>query len=203
GYRLGVERCPQDTKTSIPIGKACSGEELLVLDQQLKPIKNGYTGDLFIRGAGLSPGYWRNEEETARVFLEFQDDKGGRSRMYMTGDLARVGNDGLVYFVGRKDYQIKSRGYRIELGEIEAALNAVESLRECAVISIPSEEFDGVKICCAYVANDGEAITPVKLRTRLSSELPDYMIPSQWRSLSELPKNQAGKIDRRKLAEIW
>jgi non-ribosomal peptide synthetase component F len=83
-------------------------------------------GDLYIRGAGLSPGYWRDPDKTALAFLPYGPD--GRERIYKTGDRARVGDDGLVYFMGRSDSQIKSRGYRIELGEVEAALNTLEEL---------------------------------------------------------------------------
>ncbi|MGH8370814.1 MAG: AMP-binding protein, partial [Gammaproteobacteria bacterium] len=198
-----LERCPQDDKATIPIGKACDGEELLVLNQALEPVSAGETGDLYISGSGLSSGYWRNQAETDKAFLILPGEGNKYSRLYRTGDIARVDNHGLVYFSGRKDYQVKSRGYRIELGEIETVLNTLESLRECVVIAVPSEEFDGMKICCAYVPHEGSVVTPVNLRAQLSAELPDYMIPSQWRSMSELPKNPAGKIDSRKIAETW
>lgn len=191
---------PSDMATAIPIGRACAGEELLVLDGALTPAAPGVTGDLYIGGVGLSPGYWRNPEDTTRAFME-PPERGGR--IYRTGDLARYGEDGLVYFVGRKDHQVKSRGYRIELGEIEVALNTVNSLRECAVLAVHSDGFEGVKICCAYVPLDGAQISPLKLRNELSALLPDYMIPSEWKAYSELPKNATGKIDRRRLSESW
>lgn len=191
---------PADATAAIPIGRACGGEELLVLDDALQPVPPEVTGDLYIGGAGLSPGYWQNPAETARAFVE---RPGGGARIYRTGDLARVGQDGLVYFAGRKDHQVKSRGYRIELGEIETALNTVDSLRECAVVAVQSGGFEGVKICCAYVPHNGTKVNPLKLRTELSALLPDYMIPSEWKALSELPKNATGKIDRRTLSESW
>lgn len=191
---------PVDMAAAIPIGSACGGEELLVLDETLAPVAPGVTGDLYIGGAGLSPGYWRNPEETSRAFVE---STGADGRIYRTGDLARRGEDGLVYFAGRKDHQVKSRGYRIELGEIEVALNTVESLRECAVLAVHSDGFEGVKICCAYVPLNGAQVSPLKLRNELSALLPDYMIPSEWKAYSELPKNATGKIDRRRLSESW
>ena len=196
-----VTECPADDKASIPIGTACDGEELLVLDKDLKPAPYDDVGDLYIRGAGLSPGYWRNPPDTAAAFLPSPDSKGGR--MYRTGDLARRRDDGLVYFVGRRDSQVKSRGYRIELGEIESALNTVDSLCESAVVAVPSQGFEGVTICCAYAPREDCTVTPATLRMRLSNLLPEYMIPSEWRIFDELPKNAAGKIDRRRLKETW
>jgi amino acid adenylation domain-containing protein len=196
-----LTECPADDKASIPIGVACDGEELLVLDDALKPAAAGDVGDLYIRGAGLSPGYWRNQADTTIAFLPSPDNKGGR--IYRTGDLARRGNDGLVYFVGRRDFQVKSRGYRIELGEIESALNTVDQLYESAVVAVPSRGFEGVTICCAYAPKEDCTVTPAILRMQLSNLLPEYMIPSEWRVFDELPKNSAGKIDRRKLKETW
>ena len=198
-----VDLPPADATAAIPIGKACGGEELLVLDEALRPVPTGDVGDLYIGGAGLSPGYWRNPEETMRAFVELPAADSRQRRIYKTGDLARVDETGLVYFAGRKDHQVKSRGYRIELGEIETALNTMDSLRECAVVAIKTDGFEGVKICCAYVPRNGSKMNPLSLRTQLNSLLPDYMIPSEWKALSELPKNATGKIDRRRLSESW
>ncbi|HKT31117.1 MAG TPA: amino acid adenylation domain-containing protein [Gammaproteobacteria bacterium] len=192
--------CPDDPLVPVPIGQPCGGETLHVLDEQLQPVKPGTTGELYIAGAGLSPGYWRNPEETAKAFVRSPD---GKARLYRTGDLARIDEDGLVHFIGRKDTQIKSRGYRIELGEVEAALNTLDALRESAVIAVPSGDFDGMTICCAYVANDSNSSSPAKLRRELSRLLPEYMLPSQWKAFETLPKNPAGKIDRRSLKEAW
>ena len=147
-----VPSCPENPRESIPIGAACKGEQLLVLGEDLKPVPPGETGDLYIGGSGLSPGYWRDPQKTAEAFIRRPGTSDPADRIYKTGDLAQMDADGLAYYVGRADSQIKSRGYRIELGEIEAALNAVEGLKECAVVAIPSEGFEGTTICCAYVS---------------------------------------------------
>ncbi len=196
-----VPECPADERAPVPIGLPCDGESLLVLDDALRPVPDGETGDLYIGGVGLSPGYWGEPEKTRRAFLEnpWGDDPG--MRIYRTGDLARRGEDGLIYFLGRADTQIKSRGYRIELGEIESALAAVAGLRESAVVAVPSEDFGGVEICCAYVPADPGAVTPRDLRHVLAEALPTYMIPTVWRAYELLPKNASGKIDRRRLRE--
>jgi acyl-coenzyme A synthetase/AMP-(fatty) acid ligase len=111
--------------------------------------------------------------------------------------------DGLIYFRGRADSQIKSRGYRIELAEIEVALNTSPLLQECAVVAASSHDFDGVKICCSYVPLNGAAVHPVKLKAHLRQYLPSYMIPSHWHAMTDLPRNANGKIDRRALKEFW
>jgi len=192
-----VPSCPKDEKAEIPIGRACDGERLLVLDDALQPTPPGDIGALYIQGDGLSPGYWRDPEKTRSVFLE--DD--ARGRMYNTGDLARTGEDGLIYLLGRADSQIKSRGYRIELGEIEAALCALGVLRECAVVAIRSEGFEGMTICCAYALPERGSLEPADLRARLMEFLPSYMLPSQWMHFDALPLNGNGKVDRPRLKQ--
>src|SRR3989449_823116 len=162
-----VPRCPEDDRAAIPIGTPCEGEELLVLDEALRRVSPGEVGELYIRGVGLSPGYWRDPEKTRAVFLRNPFSSDPADRIYRTGDLARIGDDALVYFLGRADSQIKSRGYRIELGEIEAALNAVSCLQECAVVAIPTDGFEGTAICCAYVPRPGVPVTPAELRRDL------------------------------------
>jgi len=192
-----VTRCPQDDNVEIPIGKGCEGEDLLVLDEALQPLGPGEVGDLYIRGVGLSPGYWRDPDKTQSVFIS--DSRHGR--IYKTGDLARTGAGDLVYLLGRADSQIKSRGYRIELGEIEAALNALGSLKESAVVAVPTDGFEGMTICCAYVPPAAPEISHSDLRQRLAAVLPSYMLPSQWLALESLPLNANGKIDRPRLRE--
>lgn len=196
-----MPKCPEDERAAIPIGSACEGEELLVLDEALRPVPPGQVGDLYIRGVGLSPGYWKDPKRTAAVFLQNPLVADPTDRIYKTGDLARVGEDGLVYFVGRADSQIKSRGYRIELGEIEAALSAIPWLRESAAVAIPTDGFEGILICCAYAPVPAAGATPAAVRRELSKLLPRYMLPARWMALERLPQNANGKIDRRRLKE--
>jgi amino acid adenylation domain-containing protein len=195
-----VPECPASEDEVIPIGRACAGEELLVLDEQRRPVPSGEQGDLYIAGAGLSPGYWRDRERTLQAFTLRPRTSNPEDRIYRTGDLAVMGADGLVRFVGRADTQVKSRGYRIELGEIETALHALGILRECAVVAAPGTAFDSV-ICCAYVPLEGKAVSPSGMREELARVLPAYMLPSRWLALEALPATGNGKIDRRELKD--
>jgi amino acid adenylation domain-containing protein len=190
-----VPQIPRNETEPISIGAACEGEQLMVLDGELRPVKDGETGDLYIAGDGLSPGYWNDPEKTAQAFVTSPTGQ----RIYKTGDLARTGSDGLLYLLGRSDSQIKSRGYRIELGEIESALHTLGEVRECAVVAIDSEDFDGKTICCAYVSET--KIEPARLRERLSKLVPPYMLPARWMQFDKLPLNGNGKIDRPRVRE--
>jgi amino acid adenylation domain-containing protein len=194
---------PEDERSPLPIGTACDGEELIVLDHHLQPVPPGVIGDLYIGGSGLSPGYWREPEKTAAAFLHVSCDSNTNYRIYRTGDLARRGENGLVYFIGRTDTQIKSRGYRIELGEIEAALSTLPDLQESAVVAIDRSGFEGWLICCAYVLQPLSLATSLSVRKELEKHIPSYMIPARWMSCTVLPKNANGKIDRPKLRELF
>jgi len=195
--------CPELDTAVIPIGTACAGEELLVLDKQLHKVPAGVTGDLYIGGRGLSPGYWCDPDKTSEAFVQNPYSTDPLDRIYRTGDLARAGKDDLVYFAGREDTQIKSRGYRIELGEIESAFNTIKELRECAVVAIETSNFEGSSVCCAYVPCQENGITSAQLREKLSGIIPLYMLPSQWMPFKVLPKNANGKIDRGQLKETF
>jgi amino acid adenylation domain-containing protein len=193
--------CPEDPRALIPIGIACDGEELLVLDGSMQPAPVEDIGEIYIGGEGVAAGYWRQPELTDAVFVP--DPRNPSRRLYKTGDLGRLGKDGLVYFLGRRDSQIKSRGYRIELGEIEAALNTIAGLKGSAVVAVPSEGFEGNVICCAYCTDSEDELNPVVLRRELSQMLPAYMLPTQWLAMPALPVNANGKVDRRKLREVF
>lgn len=195
-----VPECPQHERAQLPIGAACDGAELLVLDENFRPVAGGATGELYIGGAGLSPGYWKDPERTRQAFLP--DPRDPSRRLYRTGDLVRLGEDGLVYLLGRLDSQLKSRGYGIESGEIEAALHALGVLRECAVIGIPGNGIEGTAICCAYVVAGDIKPAPARLRAELEKTLPRHMVPAHWMEFAELPRNAGGEVDRRRLQEI-
>lgn len=191
---------PDDETASIPIGVACPGEELVVLDSDLAEVPPGETGDLYLGGVGLSSGYWRDDERTREAFIADPRDPAGR--LYRTGDLARF-EDGVFWFLGRSDTQVKIRGYRIELGEIETALNAVPGIAEAAVVAVRSSGFDSLSLCGAYASRSDRVVTLGTVRDTIRTVLPPYMIPTRWLELSELPKNSNGKVDRPALRAMF
>jgi amino acid adenylation domain-containing protein len=198
-----VPGCPEDPQSAIPIGEACDGEELLVLDDALRPVADGQVGELYIGGLGLSPGYWRDPERTAAAFVQRPGSGNADQRLYRTGDLAWIDPRGHIMLVGRADTQVKSRGYRIELGEIEAALNTIDELQGAAAVALQTDGFEGTQLGCAYVPRVGvNSLEPAVLRRRLAELLPTYMLPSRWKQLTHLPLNGNGKLDRVRLREI-
>lgn len=198
-----VPSAGMDESAIIPIGVPCDGEELLVLDEDLQRVPAGQVGDLYIAGVGLSPGYWRDEEKTAEAFQPHPFASDRRERIYRTGDLATEGEDGLFYFHGRIDSQIKSRGYRIELGEIETAIDSLGLVSDCVVLGVSADGFQGTAICCAYIPPSDRPIPPHVLRSALLPVLPTYMLPSRWRSFDVFPMNANGKVDRRNLRDLF
>jgi len=198
-----VPECPTDPQEQIPIGEACTGERLFVLDDQLQAVEQGTQGDLYISGEGLSLEYWEDRKKSEAVFLQPDERLGLPEKIYKTGDLAYQGKDGLFNFLGRNDSQIKSRGYRIELGEIETAMNALGILKDCAVVGVPTGGFEGTSICCAFVPEAEADVTSQVIRSQASELLPRYMLPARWLSFESLPKTGNGKTDRKKLKEMF
>lgn len=197
-----VESCPAKDSEPVPIGVACGGESLHVLDDGLRPVAPDVVGQLFLGGVGLSPGYWRDGERTAEAFVESRHvpDAG---RLYRTGDLARIDDNGLAHFLGRNDRQIKSRGFRIELDEIAGALAGLDELSHSAVVAVDTPGFEGTTICAAYVLKPTSDASPASLRTQLANAIPSYMLPGRWLAVAEIPTTPNGKIDHRAVIELF
>lgn len=181
---------------NVPIGKPLVNTQLYVVDALGQPLPIGVAGELLVGGEGVGRGYLARPELTADKFIP--DSFSGRSgaRLYRTGDLARFLPDGTIDFLGRIDHQVKVRGHRIELGEIEAALGRHPLIRQA--VAVAREDAPGDKRLVAYVVSDEEL--PVgDLRGHLKEQLPEYMIPSVFVTLPELPLTANGKVDRRAL----
>ncbi len=182
--------------TSIPYGYPIQNCRYYVLDHQLRPLPVGITGDLYIAGVCLAQGYLNREELTAERFIPDPFVPG--ERMYKTGDLSRYWPDSTLEFLGRADSQVKIRGFRVELGEIETALTQLPDVRDavCTVYLDASEQ----KSLVAYlVPNLGKTLEEAALRQALAEGLPDFMVPSHFVMLPELPLSPNGKVDRKAL----
>ena len=185
-----------DPTASIPIGAACAGEELLVLDENLVGVPEGAVGDLYIGGVGLSPGYWRDPVRTDQVFLPDPRSPHGPERLYRTGDRGRVGPDGAVEFLGRADFQIKTAGYRVEPAEVESAVLALPAVTACVVAAVTVDDFSGSAIGCVYVPAPDSSPRVGEMKRRLGRTLPSFMVPSRWLAVDRLPLDGRGKVDR-------
>jgi amino acid adenylation domain-containing protein len=186
---------------NVPIGRPIANTQLYVLDEWGELVGVGMKGELYIGGAGVARGYLQRPELTAERFIPDAFSSEAGARLYRTGDQARYRADGELEYLGRIDNQVKIRGYRIELGEIEAALSAVSGVREVVVDVRPG--LGGTeKRLVAYVVWEAGAEGPVtELRRRLKERLPDYMSPSAYVELAQLPLTANGKVDRRALPE--
>ncbi|MCM3342854.1 amino acid adenylation domain-containing protein [Paenibacillus sp. MER TA 81-3] len=185
-----------NSKNSIPIGRPLDGTTAYVLSAQGQLLPVGVPGELCLGGAGVAAGYWNLPELTLEKFKPDPFIEGGR--MYKTGDLARWLPDGNLEYWGRIDQQVKIRGYRIELGEIEARLMLHADIGQAAVVTWT--ERPGSEVLCAYYVGS-KRLEPVELRNHLSIALPEYMVPTYFVHLPELPLTINGKLDRRTLPE--
>ncbi len=177
------------------IGKPISNTRLYILEKNRNPVPLGVPGELYISGASVGRGYYKQEQLTRERYIPDPFFPG--QRMYRTGDLARWLADGNIEFIGRIDNQVKVRGYRIELGEIESQLLNHHDITDTVVISRQGK--DGDKYLCAYLVAKNE-VKAAELRKYLARKLPNYMIPSYFVQLEKIPLTSNGKIDKRSLA---
>jgi amino acid adenylation domain-containing protein len=192
-----IGEVPPDWR-SIPYGRPITDARYHVLDDRLSPAPIGVPGDLFIAGPCLASGYAGEPILTASQFMPDPFGPLPGARMYRTGDRARYFADGNLEFLGRRDHQIKIRGFRIELGEVEARLREHPAVREA--VALAREDTPGDKRLVAYLIPQGDAAPdPVDLRRVLRQRLPEYMIPSAFVALPELPVTANGKLDRQAL----
>ncbi|MFC6086776.1 amino acid adenylation domain-containing protein [Sphaerisporangium aureirubrum] len=183
---------------NMPIGTALPSADLRVLDDRLRPVPVGGTGEMYIGGSSLARGYLARPGLTAQRFVADPDPRRPGRRLYRTGDLVRRRPDGNLEFLGRVDTQIKIRGFRVEPMEIESMLSRHPQIAESVVVVY--EPSPGDRRLAAYlVPGPGARAGIPELRRFLERELPAYMVPSAFVELEALPLNANGKIDRDRL----
>ena len=185
---------PFNDEDALPIGVPFKNTDILLLDGDNLITEAGVKGEICVRGTSLAHGYYNNPEKTAEAFCQNPLNKAYPELIYRTGDLAKYGEDGLIYFVSRKDYQIKHMGHRIELSEVEIAINSLPYIDAgCCIYDKPNEQivlfYQSANECERDIMKDG---------TKL---LPKYMMPNRFIHFTELPMTKNAKIDRVKLAE--
>jgi amino acid adenylation domain-containing protein len=191
----------EELPSTIPIGRPIPNTELYLLDTRLRPVPIGVPGELYIGGIGVGLGYLGRPDLTAEHFIPHPFSQQPGARLYKTGDVARyISSDGVLEYLGRSDHQVKLRGYRIELGEIEAHLRRLQQVRDAVVIL--RTDASGNPLLVGYVVpNQQQVLTSETLRTALSLSLPEYMVPSAFVFLKDLPLTTNGKVNRQALPE--
>lgn len=178
----------------LPMGQAFPNEKVFLLDEEDKQIteKNvGIPGEICVSGTALSLGYFNNWEKTEQTFVQNPLNKKYMETIYRTGDLGIYDGAGELYFLSRKDFQIKHMGHRIELGEIEISINAIKGVS---------------RVCCTYDQDENKIIaffegdaTKKEITHELNHKLPKFMIPNVFVHVQDMPITKNGKIDRKQL----
>ena len=181
----------------ILIGRPVGNTRMYILGPDGQPVPSGVPGELYIAGAGVARGYWRQPALTKARFLPDPFDADPGRRMYRTGDLARYRADGQIQLIGRTDHQVKLRGHRIELGEIEARDRT--SSGSAPGRSRPARRRQRSTAHCLHQAVRRYAADPGNLRSWLQERLPEYMVPSLFIPIAEIPLTPNGKVDRKRL----
>jgi amino acid adenylation domain-containing protein len=189
---------PRDLAGPVLLGRPVANTRACVLDARLRPLPVGVPGELFLGGSQVARGYWQRPGLTAEKFVPSPLPEPADGTLYRTGDRVRQLADGQFEFLGRLDEQIKLRGQRIELGEIEAALATCPGVGSCAV-ALREDKPGEVRLVGYLVPVAVDPPSPAELRAALRQRLPDFMVPSAFVTLKQLPWLPNGKLDRRAL----
>jgi amino acid adenylation domain-containing protein len=184
----------------VPLGRPIAGADVHILDNRMRPVANGFPGELFLGGPGVARGYLNQPALTAERFLPDPFAACAGQRFYRTGDLARRLPNRDLEFLGRADDQAKVRGHRVEPGQIAETIRSHPAVLQSAVIPVPAN--GGESPLAAFVVWRQGAAATEDLKSFLASRLPSWMLPASILECQELPVNRNGKLDRRALAAM-
>lgn len=192
---------PNEHPDGLPtIGRPIDGAQIYILDQHMQQVPVGKAGEVYIEGEGIARGYRNRPDLTSDRFVPnlFSSEPG--ARLYKTGDLARYLPDGQIAFMGRVDDQVKIRGFRVEPAEIVKVLDEHPAVQ--ASVVVPRNSGAGERHLTGYIVTATNAHpTYSELRNFMAARLPEYMVPTTFVTLKDLPLSPSGKIDRARLPE--
>lgn len=196
-----VEDRPDPAAERVPIGRPWPGGTAHVLDETLREVAAGETGELYIGGAFVALGYARAPGATAERFIASPFGPAG-ARLYRTGDLARRDHDGALHYHGRTDQQVKIRGARVELGDIEAAIEAHPAVDQAVVVC--TEGSAGASTLTAFLTAAPGRTPPDarELRRHCRVHLVEQALPTSFVPRERMPLTSSGKVDRTGLAAL-
>lgn len=180
-----------ESQDVIPIGKAFENERVFLLSEENKEITaDDEVGEICVSGTAVTLGYYCRSDLTSNAFIQNPTNHLYQECIYRTGDIGKWKN-GLLYYVSRKDFQIKHFGHRIELGEIETTVQTIENIDRSIVLYHQDKKI----IVLFYLGN----IEKKEVLVRLKNILPVYMVPNKIIKMNEFPITKNGKVDRQKL----
>jgi amino acid adenylation domain-containing protein len=198
-YRWNSETSPGECVNGlVPIGWPFDGQQVCVVDENLSPVPIGESGELCLGGSQVTHGYLNDPEKTAKSFVRLQH--AGDDVWYRTGDLVREGGRGCLFYLGRRDFQVKVNGYRVELQEIDLVLR--DAARTELAVAIPWPLSDGSASGIVGVLSGADAARDKDILAACEARLPRYMVPNRLYHFSQMPLNVNGKIDRGRITEM-
>jgi acyl-coenzyme A synthetase/AMP-(fatty) acid ligase len=188
-----IDKQTEIKEDRVPVGYPLEGNEILILDDDGNELDANHIGEIAVKSPYVALGYRRRPELTRAKFVP--DPRGGKARIYLTGDLGYMLSDGCLVYVGRKDFQRKIRGHRVELSEIEVALLEMPFIKHAAVVA-GDDSRANERLVAFIVPQPGQIPTSRELRSLLKEKLPTYMLPSSFVTMDSLPLTPSGKVDR-------
>lgn len=198
-YRWNSQTSPRECVNGlVPIGWPFDGQQVCIVDENLLPVPSGETGELCLGGSQVTRGYLNDPEKTAKSFVRLQhasDDP-----WYRTGDLVRQDDRGCLFYLGRRDFQVKVNGYRVELQEIDLVLR--DAAHTELAVAIPWPLSQGSASGIVGVLSGSDAARDKDILGACEARLPRYMVPNRLYHFAHMPLNVNGKIDRGKITEM-
>jgi amino acid adenylation domain-containing protein len=191
-----VDRETPVSDGALPVGRPVDGMEIRIEGSGGEELAPGEVGEIVLRSRFLSPGYWRRPALTARAFRSDPEVEG--VRLYRIGDRGRLGADGVLEHLGRRNQRVKIRGFTVEIAEVEGAVRAIPGVRECAVTTRSEPGGDAMLVAFVLPRPDA-ALSESELRQSLLNSLPEYTVPARIHLVLELPLTATGKVDRKRL----